>query len=97
MAPVATPHAEDIKAQIRKRCGSLAAFSARHGYSPTAASIALHKPWPTLQRLIAKELDVPLHRLWPRWYDADGTLKAGARKNVSRVAGQRDVEKTEAA
>lgn len=97
MAPSAEPHSEDIKAEIRKRCGSLAAFSARHGYSPTAASIALQKPWPAFQRLIAEELGRPLHRLWPRWYDADGALLSGARKNVSRVVSDGHVEKTKAA
>jgi Ner family transcriptional regulator len=97
MALPAEPHAEDIKAEIRKRCGSLVIFSLMHGYSAGAAGVALRKPWPEMQRLIADYLGYPLHRLWPRWYDLDGTLKGSARSNVTRVADHGHVEKTRAA
>jgi Ner family transcriptional regulator len=63
-------HREDIKAELRKRNGSLTALSVKSGLHPSAIANALRRPGDStrVERLIARELNVPLHELWPeRW------------------------------
>lgn len=79
--------AERIKAEIRIRAGSLAAFAARHSYDRSAISIALSTPWPAVERLIADLLETQPWELWPERYTADHAPRS--RIELLRVAGRR--------
>ena len=68
-------HKEDIKTEIRKRHGSMAAFADEVGAKPVHIRQALANPYPKIQRLIADDLGKTVHELWPFWYDKDGSRK----------------------
>jgi Ner family transcriptional regulator len=71
-----TWHIEDIKAELRKRYGSLSALGHHWGLkSPTAISATLSAPGYSrhVERLIAAELQVDLHILWPDRWSPDGS------------------------
>lgn len=72
MAKARKHHPEDIKAEVRKKVGSLAELARRHGVSTSVIRAALIRPQPTGNRYIAACLGRELHELWPEWYDADG-------------------------
>ena len=67
----ATPlHAEDIKALLRKRFGSLTAVAARLDITVTAVSGAIIDPLQSqkLEKRLAELLNLPPQSLWPdRW------------------------------
>lgn len=65
-------HPEDIKAEIRKKVGSLAQLARQNDVSDSVVRAALIRPQPTGNRVIADCIQVPIHSLWPEWYDADG-------------------------
>lgn len=65
-------HPEDVKAEVRKKVGSLAALARQHGVSSSVVRAALIRPQPTGNKIIAECLDVPLHKIWPDWYSEDG-------------------------
>jgi Ner family transcriptional regulator len=65
-------HPEDVKAAIRKRGVGLYELSRRHGYVGAAIGIALRRPWPRLERIIADFIGVPPQEIWPDRYDAQG-------------------------
>lgn len=64
-------HPEEIKAEIRKRGHNLTDLSLEWGYSPTAISKALKMPIPSIEPLISKLIEVPLHKIWPDRYDRE--------------------------
>ncbi len=66
-------HKEDIKAAIRKRTGTMAAFADKYELRADEVRHALSKPRPSIQRMISSFLDVPLHKLWPDFYRKDGS------------------------
>lgn len=63
---------EWIKYQLRLRGLSLGEFSRRIGCSRQATALALKRAYPRVQRLIASEIGVPVHVLWPEWYGLNG-------------------------
>ncbi len=65
-------HPADVLAALKKRGQSLAGLSVAHGYHPTAAGKALKRPWPAVEAIIAKALDLPPAQIWPSRYDASG-------------------------
>lgn len=65
-------HREEVKAEIRKRCGSLGAFALEHELDESAIGIALSRPWPRVERLIARLLRVRPQEIWPDRYTRDG-------------------------
>jgi len=65
-------HPEDIKAEVRKKFGSLAQLARQNGVSDSVVRAALIRPQPTGNRLIADCIGVSIHSLWPDWYDNDG-------------------------
>jgi len=65
-------HPEDIKAEVRKKFGSMAELGRQNGVSTSVIRAALIRPQPTGNRLIAECLGKTLHEIWPGWYDADG-------------------------
>ncbi len=92
-------HREDIKAAIRKRGTTPAQLSVRHNYDPSAVRVALYKPWPAVERLIADFLGLTPQRIWPDRYLPDGTPKShhlpGRQRSTRRA--QRNVRQAEAA
>jgi Ner family transcriptional regulator len=64
-------HPEDVKAEVRKKIGSLAELARQHGVSDSVVRAALIRPQPTGNKLIADCLNCSLHQLWPEWYNAD--------------------------
>lgn len=65
-------HSEDIKAAIRKTGLSLQQLAVRHGYSASAVRVALSRPWPAVQSIIAAHLQCLPEHLWPSRYGTDG-------------------------
>jgi Ner family transcriptional regulator len=65
-------HPADILAALKKRGRSLAGLSIANGYHPTAAGKALKRPWPAMEAIIARELELPPQTIWPSRYDAEG-------------------------
>ena len=68
-------HPEDIKAQVRKRCGSLAAVARRAGMADAALRVALVLPRAEAERAIATALDVHPMVIWPSRYLPNGERK----------------------
>lgn len=70
--PVSGFHREDIKAMIHKRGSTLRQISIEAGIHKGTTSSALLFPIPKANRAIAAYLGLPLHVLWPQWYDQKG-------------------------
>ena len=77
---------EDIKAMIWKRGTTLRQISIQAGLNPEAGGHSLANPKPSANRAIADFLAIPLHELWPSWYDQNGNRIAAQRhcKNLAR-------------
>lgn len=87
-------HRADIKAALEKKGWSLRQLGITHGYHPDVFKNALARPYPEVERLIAKALGLEPQTLWPTRYHADGTPKSGRgergigvykRKSTTRV------------
>ena len=74
-APTKDWHPADIVAALRKRGTSLARLSRLHKYSDNSLSVAMGRPWPKVETIIAKAVGVPPQKIWPSRYHADGTSK----------------------
>lgn len=75
-------HKADIKAAIHKRGLTLKGLAIAHGYrSVDAVAQALHRPYPKVERIIAKALDTVPEAIWPSRY----TSKCNASKGGSDV------------
>ncbi len=48
------------------------AYAEHIGVHHTSVRQALIQPTPKVQRSIARHIGVPLHKLWPKWYDKNG-------------------------
>ena len=70
-------HPADIKAALEKRGYSLARLSRVHKYCRSSAAVALHMPWPKMERLIAEAIGTTPQQIWPSRYHADGTPRSG--------------------
>lgn len=68
-------HPEDLKAEIRKTCGSMAELSTSKGYQRDAVRKTLRNPWPAVERIIADALEAEPQTLWPSRYDEEGLPK----------------------
>jgi len=65
-------HPEDVKAEVRKRMGSLAELARQKKVSDSVIRAALIRPQPTGNKIIAECLSVPINKIWPEWYGIDG-------------------------
>lgn len=81
-------HPADIKAALEKAGWSLRRLSQHHGYSPCLLQVALARPYPRAEGLIAEAIGVSPETIWPSRYDERRPLrgvggapthKAGAR------------------
>jgi len=78
-------HPADIVAALWKRRTSLIRLSRLNDYAGGSLRVALRRPWPKAEKIIADYIGVPAQQIWPSRYHADGTSKkdaarAGARK-----------------
>jgi len=72
-------HQADVVCALRKAGWSLRRLSLHHGYaSANTLSIALHKPWPKAQRLIAEAIGVPPEEIWPSRYQGRAPVDENA-------------------
>ena len=67
-----TARKEWIKFQLRLRGSSLSAIARDLGVSRHAPRLALVKPYPRMERAIAKKLELLPQDLWPERYDEQG-------------------------
>ena len=78
-------HKSDIKAALEKLGITLKGLSLKNGYrSVDAAAQALQRPYPKMERIIAKEIGVKPETIWPSRYGS----------NSNRVRSQRNVNLT---
>jgi Ner family transcriptional regulator len=73
-------HRADIIAAIHKRDTTLLELSRAHRLGDSTLRSALHLPRTPANRIIADFLGVPMHVLWPAWFDSSGALKASRPK-----------------
>lgn len=70
-------HRADIIAAIHKLDITLEGLGRQHGKARASMSAALMKPSRGCNLIIANTIGVPLHVLWPEWFDEQGRLVAG--------------------
>lgn len=74
-------HKSDIKAALEKLGITLKGLSLKNGYrSVDAAAQALQRPYPKMERIIAKEIGVKPETIWPSRYKFNGST---VRRNVN--------------
>ena len=69
-------HPADVICALTKAGWSLRSLSAYHGYARKSLQVALRKPWPRAERLIAEALGLHPQGIWPSRYRADGSPKS---------------------
>jgi Ner family transcriptional regulator len=87
------PHRAEIIAAIHMRGMSLTRLGERHGLAESTLRAALQKPRTPSNRIIAKFLGVPMHELWPDWFDERGRLitqRDPAKATTTRTSPNRD-------
>ena len=67
-------HVENIKAELRKRYGTLAGFAKASNLSPQIVSDVLRTPNASarVEQIIANALDVSAYEIWPKRWTVDG-------------------------
>lgn len=71
-------HKADIVAAVHKTGQSLRRMAIAQGYKDQSSlAQALHRPYPTAERLIAEVIGVTPQTIWPSRYHEDGTPKSG--------------------
>jgi len=56
---------------------SVQRLSKQHNLHPNSLSLALHRPWPKAERIIAKAIGITPQAIWPSRYHDDGAPKSG--------------------
>ena len=77
-------HPADVVAKLRKAGWSLSRLSVAHDYHPRTLTVALHRPWPRGEKLIAAAIGLRPHAIWPTRYHADGRPKSGRGERIAR-------------
>lgn len=77
-------HRADIVAALRKAGWSLRRLAIHHGYaSPTTLSVAMDRPWPKGQRLIADAIGIDPETIWPSRYEEKNTTESARDRRMS--------------
>ncbi len=77
--------------QLSLQGESLASLARAHGLDRTAPGQALAKPWPRMERILARAVGVPVQELFPDRWHPDGTRLI----RIGRpVAGEKSIRKT---
>lgn len=66
-----------IKAELERRGITVTGLSTEHGLNRGAVTTALRRPWPTVERIIARAIGVSPAQIWPERYDGHGTPLRG--------------------
>ncbi len=74
-----------IKYLIEKKGSTLRQISILAGLNGDAASQALVKAKPAANKAISDFLEIPIHSLWPHWYDQHGD-RISSRSNAQNLA-----------
>jgi len=82
-------HPADIKAALAKAGFTFAKIARDYGFKGSAQTV-LQKPWPTIEAIIGKILNLHPSEIWPSRYDAQGNpLRSRGPVNVpKRVSGR---------
>lgn len=76
-------HRADIVCALRKAGWSLRGLSKHYGYaSPNTLTVALDRPWPKGEKLIAEAIGVTPESIWPSRYK--DTTEAARGRGASR-------------
>lgn len=89
-------HPADIVAALHKRGTTLVRMARQHNpaYASTALHIALRRPWPKAERLIADAIGEPVQAIWPSRYHTDGTPKSGrGERRKQHTTGPREINR----
>lgn len=70
-APPSDWHPADVQAALKKRGWSFRKLSIAHGYDAGSLNVALRRPWPRAERIIARTIGVEPWDIWPSRYDED--------------------------
>lgn len=54
--------------QLKLRGKSLSGLAKAHGYNRSMTAMALHRPYPKFERMLAEELGLPQEQLFPERY-----------------------------
>lgn len=65
LAPPADLDRHEIMARLRRRGLTIAQIARRHGNSPALFYIALDRPYPRVERIIADALAMQVEDIWP--------------------------------
>lgn len=76
-------HPADVKAALEKKGWSLRRLSFAHGYSANAAVLALRRPYPKMERIIAEAIGLLPSDIWPSRYQLGCSRKKSRR--ISRT------------
>ncbi|WP_416305175.1 helix-turn-helix domain-containing protein [Neptunicella sp. SCSIO 80796] len=83
MAPLKDWHRADIVAAIHKEGTTLRKLSIKHGYSVSAFGLALNRPYPKVEKIIANFLNATPQQIWPSRYTEDGQpIRGGKAKDL---------------
>lgn len=93
--PAKGMHREDIKAAIRQRGKTLEALSEEAGYSKSAISRTLAKPWPAVEKVIANFIGKSPREVWPDRYDELGRPNRLRRTKISTPRAPGNVQNRE--
>ncbi len=75
---------EDIVAALKKAGFSQEGLSKKHALTKSAVSVALCKPWPAVEQIIAEAIGKMAHEIWPSRYAPAMPIKRGARVKSKR-------------
>lgn len=91
-------HPEDVKAALRKKHGTLSAFSWKIGKTPTDIYSTFYRPGYSIpvERAVANELGLQPQDIWPDRYDPDGTPRPYGRRNYPKARVINDLRQNEA-
>lgn len=88
-------HPADVIAGLRKRGTNLSQLARKHGYThPSTVRLALAKPFPKAERIIADALHVQPAVIWPSRYRDDGSPKSGWGERLADVIEYRPASAT---
>lgn len=74
-----------IKAELRRRGFTAKKLAEDSGFSKASVYVALARPVSGVNKYIAGVLGVPVHELWPDWFEDDGDLiPARTRKKIKQ-------------
>lgn len=81
-------HREHVKAQLRMRGTTLFGLAEQSGYDSSSFYRALVRPWPAVERIIAKALGHKPQDIWPSRYDGKGVPLCRRRTKRIRRSGE---------